>query len=82
MLHKHLPMHHTIIVGDMTNIVDVEDNGFDLVLDKGALDALMSEDTIEVRRKAESMYSEVFRVLTQGGIYMCISLLEQFIAGD
>ena len=38
-------------VGDMTAMPEHGGGLFDVVLDKGALDALMSEDTEEVHRK-------------------------------
>lgn len=44
-----------------------EDNSFDAVVDKGTLDALMSENTPEVRKSGASMLREVQRVLHHGG---------------
>ena len=41
-------------VGDMTAMEAYADQSFDLVFDKGALDALMSEDSAAVRDKARS----------------------------
>lgn len=44
-----------------------EDSSFDAVVDKGTLDALMSEDTAEVRESGEAMLREVKRVLKPTG---------------
>eukprot|EP01036_Dinobryon_divergens_P022612 gene22612-30885_t len=67
-------------VGDMTSMTAYTDQSFDLVFDKGALDALMSEDSAAVRDKASDMFREVLRVLSAaGGRYLCISLAEPFI---
>lgn len=44
-----------------------EDGSFDAVVDKGTLDALMSEDTAGVRESGEGMLREVARVLKPGG---------------
>jgi hypothetical protein len=42
-------------------------------------DALMSEDSPEVSRKAHCMFSEISRVLNKNGKYACITLAEKFI---
>ncbi|XP_037038786.1 eEF1A lysine and N-terminal methyltransferase homolog [Bradysia coprophila] len=52
---------------------------FSVVLDKGTLDALMTEDTNEVKETAEKYLSEISRVLRIGGRYVCISLLQEHI---
>ncbi|CAB1115968.1 unnamed protein product [Ectocarpus sp. CCAP 1310/34] len=56
-----------------------EDGSFDAVVDKGTLDALMSEDTVEVRESGEAMLREVKRVLKPTGRYMCVTLWQDFI---
>ncbi|XP_023224128.1 methyltransferase-like protein 13 [Centruroides sculpturatus] len=56
-----------------------DDEEFSVVLDKGTLDALLSEDTEEVNRRAEAMFSEIKRVLRPCGRYICVSLLQDFI---
>lgn len=45
----------------------------------GTLDALMTEDTNEVKQTAETYLREISRVLRTGGRYICISLLEEHI---
>lgn len=66
-------------VMDMTSLVGIPDSSFDVVFDKGALDALMSESTDEVRSSATSMFAEISRVLKPGGKYICVSLAEAYI---
>lgn len=60
---------------------------FDLVLDKGALDAIASENTLSVMNQITLMMSEISRVLCKNtektrkgnGIYICISLAQNYI---
>lgn len=67
-------------VGDMTSMVSYSNESFDIVFDKGALDALMSEDSSEeVLSKASEMFREILRVLTKSGYYLCITLAEPFV---
>ena len=67
------------LVMDMT-ATSFCDSEFDVVFDKGALDALMASDTDEVRQKAIMMFDDIGRVLAPAGKYICISLAEPFIA--
>lgn len=66
-------------VGDMTSMPEYEDGSFDVVFDKGALDALMSEDTDEVTEKTTAMFQEISRILRINGKYICITLAEHYI---
>ncbi|CAH0481164.1 unnamed protein product [Peronospora belbahrii] len=66
-------------VMDMTNMEMLEDESFDLVMDKGALDALMAEDTAEIKEDASKMLREVRRVLAPGGRYCCVTMAQNFI---
>lgn len=68
-------------VGDMTNMKEhYADASFDIVLDKGALDALMSVDDPETHKKAKLMFQEIKRVLkTSRSKYICITLAEKYI---
>jgi Methyltransferase domain len=56
-----------------------EDGSFDVVLDKGALDALVSEDTESVRDDAQRMFCEIARVLRPKGRYMCVTLAQEHV---
>ncbi|CAM9411231.1 unnamed protein product [Ectocarpus sp. 12 AP-2014] len=69
----------TWTVMDVTDMSGYEDGSFDAVVDKGTLDALMSEDTAEVRESGEAMLREVKRVLKPTGRYMCVTLWQDFI---
>lgn len=66
-------------VMDMTNMRALEDASFDLVMDKGAMDALMAENTAEIRHDALKMLCEVRRVLAPGGRYCCVTMAQDFI---
>ncbi|XP_021914194.1 methyltransferase-like protein 13 isoform X2 [Zootermopsis nevadensis] len=52
---------------------------FSVVLDKGTLDALMPDDSEDVRRKIDKLFNEIDRVLRVGGRYICVSLLQDHI---
>ncbi|XP_012251378.2 eEF1A lysine and N-terminal methyltransferase homolog [Athalia rosae] len=52
---------------------------FSVVLDKGTLDALMTDESIDVIMRVETLFNEITRVLRNGGRYICISLLQEHI---
>lgn len=65
-------------VMDMTSM-QLENETFDVVLDKGGLDALMEP---ELGTKLGNQYlSEVKRVLKFGGIFVCLTLAESHVLG-
>lgn len=55
------------------------DNNFSVVLDKGTLDAIFTDETPEVFLKVDQMLREIGRVLRVGGRYICISLAQDHI---
>lgn len=59
--------------------MDYDDDSFNVVIDKGTLDAMMPDDSSEVVANVNGMFSEVERVLRLGGRYLCISLLQPHI---
>lgn len=67
------------IVGDMTQMSSISDSSYQVILDKGALDALVSANQSEIIQKAFEMYKEINRILTENGRYLCITLAESFI---
>lgn len=69
-------------LGDMTQMTSYTDGQYAAVCDKGALDALMSVDSADVRAKAMDMFSEITRVLAPGGKYLCITLAEPYIVKE
>ena len=56
-----------------------EDKEFDLVIDKGSFDALCCDQTEETGQQVLKYLGEVARVLGEGGKYLCISLLQDFV---
>ena len=65
-------------VMDMTALT-YADESYDVVLDKGALDALMSANTPQAKAQAEDMFQSILRVLKVNGRYVCITLAEDYI---
>lgn len=59
-----------------------DNDRFSVVLDKGTLDALMTDDTDEVKQTVHNYLSEIGRVLRVGGRYVCISLLQEHIVRE
>ncbi|ETN61319.1 CGI-01 protein [Anopheles darlingi] len=55
------------------------DETFSVVLDKGTLDALFTDDSETVLTTIRKYFSEIRRVLRTGGRYVCISLLQEHI---
>lgn len=56
-----------------------QNNEFNVVLDKGTLDALMPDDAKETNETIDKYFSEIKRVLKLGGRFVCISLLQVHI---
>lgn len=61
--------------------MDFPDGSFSVVLDKGTLDAIFTDDSPEVILKVEKVLAEIGRVLRIGGRYVCISLAQDHIIG-
>lgn len=59
--------------------MEFSDEDFSVVLDKGTLDAMMSEETETINESVIKYFGEVKRVLKNGGRFMCISLLQEHI---
>ncbi|XP_060803281.1 eEF1A lysine and N-terminal methyltransferase homolog [Amyelois transitella] len=56
-----------------------ENEEFNVVLDKGTLDALMPDDGEETQRRIDKYFSEIKRVLKLAGRYVCVTLLQSHI---
>lgn len=68
-------------LGDATDLHGLYTNeSFDVVIDKGTLDAIFSENTPELRQKTLQMFQEIERVLSNSdGMYILITLAQDFI---
>lgn len=55
------------------------DEQFNVILDKGTLDALMPNNDVETIVQIDKMFYEINRTLKSGGRYICISLLQEHI---
>lgn len=64
---------------DVTQMNDFQGESFSVVLDKGTLDALMTDDSDEVILRVRAYLSEMSRVLKIGGRFICVSLLQPHI---
>ena len=59
--------------------VQFEDSSFDVVVDKGSLDALMGEDNAGADAAGSSLLAEVSRLLAAGGAYLCVTLAQAHV---
>jgi len=59
--------------------MDYDNERYNVVLDKGTLDALFTDDSSDVVKNISMMFSEIGRVLKLGGRYICVSLLQPHI---
>ena len=50
-----------------------------MVLDKGTLDAVLTESSESVMATVDKMFGEISRVLRLGGRYICVSLAQEHI---
>ena len=56
-----------------------EDAEMSVVLDKGTLDAIMTNTEEETMKLVNKMFTEISRVLRVGGRYVCVSLAQEHI---
>ncbi|XP_065669443.1 eEF1A lysine and N-terminal methyltransferase isoform X6 [Hydra vulgaris] len=55
------------------------DLSFDIVFDKGTLDALYTDTSFETNQNIDKMFSEISRVTKIGGHYLCVTLAQPHI---
>jgi SAM-dependent methyltransferase len=55
------------------------DHSFDVVFDKGLLDAMAAEDTPAVCIDVRKMFLEAARVLAPGGVFVCLTLAQSHV---
>ena len=70
--------HLTWEVMDMTKLA-YANSSFDVVVDKGSLDALLSTHSKESSQDSNHMFNHISRVLDTSGCYICISLAQDYI---
>ncbi|XP_007525255.1 eEF1A lysine and N-terminal methyltransferase isoform X1 [Erinaceus europaeus] len=63
---------------DMTQM-EFPDAAFQVVLDKGTLDAILTDEEAQTLKQVDRMLAEVDRVLKVGGRYLCISLAQEHV---
>ncbi|XP_053805805.1 eEF1A lysine and N-terminal methyltransferase isoform X2 [Vidua chalybeata] len=59
--------------------MDFPDAHFQVVLDKGTLDALLTDEEEATLTKVDQMFAEISRVLQVGGRYLCVSLAQAHV---
>ena len=59
--------------------MEFSDTEFSVVLDKGTLDAVMTDDSDTTMVTVNKMFAEIDRVLRVGGRYICVSLAQEHI---
>uniref|UniRef100_A0A8D0HG40 eEF1A lysine and N-terminal methyltransferase n=1 Tax=Sphenodon punctatus TaxID=8508 RepID=A0A8D0HG40_SPHPU len=59
--------------------LEFPDAHFQVVLDKGMLDALLTDEKEPTLVRGERMFSEISRVLQLGGRYLCVSLAQAHV---
>uniref|UniRef100_A0A8D2P5B7 eEF1A lysine and N-terminal methyltransferase n=1 Tax=Zosterops lateralis melanops TaxID=1220523 RepID=A0A8D2P5B7_ZOSLA len=59
--------------------MDFPDAHFQVVLDKGTLDALLTDEEEATLAKVDQMFAEIGRVLQVGGRYLCVSLAQAHV---
>ncbi|XP_054835158.1 eEF1A lysine and N-terminal methyltransferase [Eublepharis macularius] len=74
----HLRPKMSYLVMDVLQM-DFPDGHFQVVLDKGTLDALLTDGEGAALARAEQMFAEIVRVLQFGGRYLCVSLAQAHV---
>ncbi|NWX87328.1 MET13 protein, partial [Nothoprocta pentlandii] len=59
--------------------MDFPDALFQVALDKGTLDAILTDEEEATLAKADRMFAEISRVLQVGGRYLCVSLAQAHV---
>lgn len=59
--------------------MDFPDAHFQVALDKGTLDAVLTDDEEVTLSKVDRMFAEISRVLQVGGRYLCVSLAQAHV---
>ncbi|XP_074858669.1 eEF1A lysine and N-terminal methyltransferase isoform X1 [Carettochelys insculpta] len=74
--HKRPKMSYLLM--DMLQM-DFQDSRFQVVLDKGTLDAILVDEEEATLERVDRMFAEISRVLQVGGRYLCISLAQAHV---
>jgi spermidine synthase/SAM-dependent methyltransferase len=69
----------TWLTMDVTRMDGFSDASFDVVVDKGTFDAVVSDDCLEAKAAGAAMLEEIARVLRPGGAYASITLGQSFV---
>ena len=67
------------LVADMTDMKEISESSYNNIFDKGALDALLSENSSELQEASLKLFTEIHRILVNNGQYFCITLAQDFV---
>jgi SAM-dependent methyltransferase len=67
------------VVMDARNLSALGGARFDFIVDKGTLDAMCTSDSADVRESVQRMLREVAGVVSPGGVYAVITLLQRHV---
>jgi len=67
------------LVMDVTAMHDLADGAFDVVLDKGTMDAMFTDASADVLASIDGMLREVRRLLAPGGLYLVVTLAQEHL---
>jgi len=61
-------------------MTSIDSDSMDYIVDKGTFDALCSENSLDTQEKCKAYMNEIVRVMNpKGGLFLCVSLLEDFV---
>ena len=58
------------------------DDNFNVIIDKGTLDAIFADNNIEIAMGVRKMFTEILRVLKVVGRYICVTLAQDHILNE
>ena len=57
---------------DITELTEINEESFSCIFDKGTFDCVTCSES-DTNRKIEAMMNNIYRILTPGGTFLCVS---------